>query len=702
MIRLVGVLTEGGVPVEIRSFIDTDGEMLIGALISAAKMLCAAMDSGEVHRLAFRDNTLIVFESKSGYTVVALVDKGAGYAESQLRIIAEEIDNSNIPDADGSVTKEHTVIINKILDTYVKHDIAINLEEVLDRIWPPLISQIGTDSELEQILERVDKRTETTGLVEKWQKLKSQVHYSMEDALEYALQGRFDKACAASIDSKNTLELTFAIKMGTLALQMTETSAPPLSELVMRVDRIKADNPFSSAVVALVKFLSREIDSRDYSKFLRKAADIFKFRTDPPSLLQSFVFMDGRISEFPEFAGRLVDYYQKAIPVARAYIYSIIDRNEIFEKLYSVSSYDDFKSKMGFYKGRIQGILSQLSSVLDEKAGISSEPVTYIKMALQSSLQLQNYITLLTALSESPVLTVSERKEVLEEVLEIYWKYFRSLLRLNIPIFAHTVDSVFQSLSVACAEYYRISTGEGREAHLEYIDEFLTDVSLVVHREWNKTQIRLSIFVLINAIGPILARVGRISHSELELLYSAMKQYDSESTMSLRESNPSAYMTNVGNLMVSIAALSTRIKIPKEKLHIRIESFRTALAVHQWFVSHGMVCRDDIMSVTFLAGQILELLDRSEVERVLKVSVALNRIAIQDYTEYDYELAMMGTPLLLLLIQGSEILDEPIYSHLANDLLQRCIGAWRKYGFHEKAENLDNLIQQEINNKKGA
>jgi hypothetical protein len=412
--------------------------------------------------------------------------------------------------------------------------------------------------------------------------------------------------------------------------------------------------------------------------------------------------MDGRISEFPEFAGRLADYFQKSVPIARAYIYSIVDRNEIFEKLYSVSSYDDFKSKMGFYKGRIQGILNQLASVLDEKAGISSEPVTYTKMALQGSLQLQNYVTLLTALAESPVLTVSERKEVLEEVLEIYWKYFRSLLRLNIPIFAHTVDSVFQSLSVACAEYYRISTGEGRQAHLEYIDEFLTDVSLVVQREWSKPRIRLSIFVLMNAVGPVLARVGKISPSEVELFYSAMKQYDNEATTSLRETNPSAYMTNVGNMMVSIAAMSTRIDLPREKRHIMIESFRNALAVHQWFVSHGMVCRDDIMSVTFLAGQIIELLDRPEVEKILKITVALNRIAIQDYSEYDYELAMMGTPLLLLLINGGEILDEPVYSQLANDLLQRCIGAWRKYGFHEKAENLDELIQREINNKKRA
>jgi len=701
MIRLVGVLTEGGVPVEIRSFMDTDGEMLVGALISAAKMLCAAMDSGEVHRLAFRENTLIVFESKSEYTVVALVDKGVGYAESQLRIIAEEIDNSNIPDADGSVTKEHTAIINKILDTYIRHDIDINLQETLDRIWPPLVSQIRKDPALKQPLERVDKRAETTGVEEKWKNLKSQIRHSMEDALEYALQGRFDRACAASIDSKKTAELTFAIKVGALALQMTETSAPPLSELAMRLDEIKGDNPFSSAVVALIKFLSGEISSSNYSDFLRKAADVFTFSTDQSSLLQSFVFMDGRISDFPEFAGRLADYFQKAVPVARAYIYSIIDRNEIFDKLYSVSSYDDFKSKMGFYKGRIQGILTQLASVLDEKAAISSEPTTYTKMALQGSLQLQNYITLLTALAESPVLTVSERKEVLEEVLEIYWKYIRSLLRLNIPIFAHTVDSVFQSLSVACAEYYRISTGEEREAHLEYIDEFLTDVSLVVQREWSKPRVRLSIFVLINAIGPVLAQVGRVSPSEVELLYSAMKQYDNESTMALRESNPSAYMTNVGNMMVSIAAMSIRIKLPKEKQHITIKSFRDALAVHQWFLSHGMVCRDDIMSVTFLAGQILELLDRFDVERTLKITVALNRIAIQDYSEYDYELAMMGTPLLLLLIHGGRILDEPIYEQLANDLLQRCIGAWRKYGFHKKAENLDELIQKEINSKQG-
>ena len=46
MIRLIAVLTEGGVPVVIKTYVETEGEMIIGALISAAKTLCDAMGSG--------------------------------------------------------------------------------------------------------------------------------------------------------------------------------------------------------------------------------------------------------------------------------------------------------------------------------------------------------------------------------------------------------------------------------------------------------------------------------------------------------------------------------------------------------------------------------------------------------------------------------------------------------------------------------
>ena len=117
MIRLIGVLTHGGVPVKIKSSMDAEGELILGPLIEAAKALSNVMGSGEVRKLGFRDNTLIVTETGKGYTIVALVNKAEDYMDSLLRVIADAIDESEIAPADGVVNDSHMMIIEKILGT---------------------------------------------------------------------------------------------------------------------------------------------------------------------------------------------------------------------------------------------------------------------------------------------------------------------------------------------------------------------------------------------------------------------------------------------------------------------------------------------------------------------------------------------------------------------------------------------------------
>ena len=111
MIRLIGVLTQGGVPIKVKSSMDTEGELILGPLIEAAKALSNVMGSGEVRKLGFQDNTLIVTESHKGYTIVALVSKAEDYMDSLLRVISDAIDESDIASADGVVNDEHMRIV---------------------------------------------------------------------------------------------------------------------------------------------------------------------------------------------------------------------------------------------------------------------------------------------------------------------------------------------------------------------------------------------------------------------------------------------------------------------------------------------------------------------------------------------------------------------------------------------------------------
>ncbi|MHA1637987.1 MAG: hypothetical protein ACTSUB_08230 [Candidatus Thorarchaeota archaeon] len=690
MIRLIGILTEGGVPVRINSYVETEGEMIIGALISAAKTLCEAMGSGEVRKLAFKDNTLIVTESKKGYTVVALVERAEDYMDSLIRIIAEDIDNSQISIADGSVSDIHMQIVTDILKLYIREHIEESLSEIISKSWPIITDAIRQDVDLKAIVDGIDKRMATSTLEVKWNELKVGSSPSLTDALNYSVVGNYDHACAASMDIDDDIARVFAIKMGALSHTMVNTSAPPITELQQIAEKISSDTIFTKLAKTLVSYLAKEIPGSEYTKSLEVAIEGFQFENDREHLLLSYLFVDVRISNYHKFAQRLIEYFENKSDVSKDYIYSIIDRGAIFTKLYSVSSYDDFKETIGFYKRRITKIKDDIKSVLKKrfvrKLLKSNEGAV---RALQGSLQIQNYITLLTALAESPVLTISERKEVLGEVLDLYWEYFRKLLKMNGALFASTIDSVFQSVGVACSEYYLLSTGSERKQHLDRMREYLRDIVEIMTRECDKPFVRFSIFVVTNAVGPIINRAEQVWNEEVHLIYAAMKLLDLDETERLRDADPDSYVTNVNNTTASLTSIAARLLTGEERKQVLIDCVTMSLAAQEWFVSHGLVCRDDIVATTYHTSLIADLVDNAKFERVLKIIIALNRVAVQDPIKYDYELAAIGSTLIAMLSQGWKVLKNPRYQDMARDTLKMCVAAWRKYGFHEKADNIE-------------
>ena len=105
-----------------------------------------------------------------------------------------------------------------------------------------------------------------------------------------------------------------------------------------------------------------------------------------------------------------------------------------------------------------------------------------------------------------------------------------------------------------------------------------------------------------------------------------------------------------------------------------------------------MVWCDDIIAATAEVAAAAELFSEVELGKVIKATIALNRVAVQNPVKYDYEVAMTGSPLIALLSKGWERLGSLAYRDLAIDTLNACLVAWRKYGFFEKAENLEKLF----------
>jgi len=688
MIRLIGILTTGGVPIKVKSTMDADGEMILGPLIEAAKALSNVIGSGEVRKLGFRENTLIVTECQKGYTIVALVSKAEDYMDSLLRVIADAIDDSSLAPADGSVSDTHRRIIDQIVHTYTREHIETGFPDVLSKVWNPILNALKQSEKLSLTLQEVETLLGKKESITKWNELKAGVSGTLNDALLFALQGEFDRACAIAMNEEGPLAGVFCIKMGALTHTMTKAISPPLAELKRIAATLPEDYPFTDLARTLVGYTAGELIPADYSRVYREALSRFEFKDDDEHLLLGFMFLDPRVVDYQKFSPKLLNLYQEKSEVFCSYVEAIEERAKLFEKLYSITSYDAFRDELGMYKSRITSILGNINWVLDpdllwelKKEGKG------IEIGVTASLKLQNYIAILTALTESPVLTIAERREVLEEVLMLYRDYFRGLMMVEVPLFSYTIDSVFQSLSVARAEYYFLTTGEKRKQHLEESLEFLSDIYHTIDEEWPKSQVRLSLFVVTNSLCPILTRADLLSEEEIRLVYIAMKLLDIDTIDAVQITKPETYATNLGNMITTLTAIAARLLENEERMAILKRCIEVILDTQEWFVSRGVICRDDIMSATFHSSLVTVTLEGKELEGIVNRVIALNRIVIQDPAKFDYEVAMISSPFIGILIDACNRLSNKKYLQLARESFDSAYQAWIKYGFPEKAAN---------------
>ncbi|MGY5853929.1 MAG: hypothetical protein RTU92_10210 [Candidatus Thorarchaeota archaeon] len=697
MIRLIGVLSEGGVSVQVMSNMPSRGDHLLGALIEATKTLSSVLGSGQVMKLDFRDQKLIVTESQKGYSIVALVDRAEDYMDTLIRLIAEEIDESPVPLADGVVTDLHKDLVEAILNSYVRYEVGLTLREKLSGVWEPILQAIKKNPEYDKLVKEVNRPDTSDEIARKWEDFKSKIEPSIKDALWYARGGEYDKACAAAIGLEEPLAKIFAIKTGTLAFSMTETCAPPLDELKELAESLPND-PFSGLARSLVGRANREITPIDYAHAFQHAAGEFEVNDTDEQLMRAFLFIDPRIAEHEDLAKNLIEFFrQKNFEVICNYIEAVIERAAMFDKIYSMTTYDAFQSEFSAWKYRIAGTLELIDRVLNREQlrGVLTEGAVN-QLGQNGSLQLQNYITLLTAMAESPVLSIGERRGILREVISIYRSYFRKLLETDVPLFAYTIDSVFQSLSVAYAEYYHLSSEGDQTRNLEEAVEFLRDILNLIDSDWDKLHDRLSLDVICNSLFPVLNMAGTLNPEEVKLALMAIKGLELRDTDALQVIDPLTFATTFGNIMSSLASLSMRILDEPQKSEVLKEALLVGLAIQEFFLTNGIVCRDDIIAVTFHASEAVEYLDNEQLRSVVRTITVLNRVSVQDPTKYDYEVAMMSRPYVSLLIRTWKKLGEERHRILATKILDTAVDAWRRYGFHAKAREFESEFKQTL------
>ncbi|MHA1741458.1 MAG: hypothetical protein ACTSVD_05125 [Candidatus Thorarchaeota archaeon] len=688
MIRLIGVMSQGGVPVFIKSIEKTEGEVFLGALIEATKTLSSMIGSGQVMRLDLQDRKLIVTESKKGYTVAAVVDRAEDYVDTLLRIISEEIDKAPIPPADGAVGPLHKDLVEAIVGSSIRYEIDATFSDLLTDVFAPVREVLVEESVYRTLLEQLEQPVDNEAVSHRWNDMVAGIKHSVEEALDYARHGAFDKACAASCRADRPDVTLFAVRTGLMALSMTNAVPPPVELLEEMISRLPEEDPLAALARAAIGRLTDEVSSIDYAHAYEHAKNTFEFSDDDATLLRAFIFVDTHIATYPDFASTLADFFEnKRLAILAHFIRAVLDRSALFDKIYSVTSYDEFREELGVWKVKIEEALASVCGALGRvRAGRPPNPNDN-RDGIISSFQIQNYITLLTAIAESPVLALPERRNVLGEVQSLYEEYFSALLRSGIPLFIYTVDSVFQSLGVAYAEYYHLTSGDEQEEYLLKIADFLHDIVRLLKREWDKVRHSLAFDVVTNSLSPVLAMAGEMHDAELTLVLAAVATYEPREMDALRLLNPRRFAGGFANITTALASVATRVLDEEAKRTVLPIAVSYLMQAHQFFLTNGIVIRDDIVSLTYLASEAVDMFSPQDVRGVVDTITLLNRVSLQDMKKYDYEVAIMAKPLLKLLTKSRRLFEDESLDQLAVMVYETAIRTWQKYGFSSKADD---------------
>lgn len=497
---------------------------------------------------------------------------------------------------------------------------------------------------------------------------------------------------------EDPLAQLFAMKLGLLALSTTSTIAPPLYKLRRIGETLPLKyRPFAELAYASTLYMGQLMSSQEYAKVYQSTAAKFKFGDELQDLIFAFLFIDLKVVTLPDFAIRLIEYFQDKSPILSSYVQAIVERNELFTKLYSVASYSEFKDQVSIWKNKIASTLDDVNQFL-QPGFLNKLLKRRPEAGVTGSLNLGTYIALYTALAESPVLSLSERKEVLEEVWHVYTQYFRKLLQSDLQLFSYTIDSIFQSVSVVLGEIFTLLPLKKRSAHIQKMKEFLQDVFSAITEEWIREHEDVStIFVITNAIFPKLYTADVLPDEAIRLAYLAMRLQDVKVLEKQQKRDPLGFVTDVGNLNGALATLALKLLKGEQKKQLLPECVRILVNVHKFFLLHGIVCRDDVFTLTHLTSEIIDEVDSKTVNEFLNPIIALNQIAITDFEKNESDVAMMARPLIELLMKAWKRLGDDVYRQTAYQVYQIASKAWQKYGFNGKADEFEQLYGKILN-----
>ncbi len=702
MIKIIGVISRGGLPITFRSLIELKSKELLAGLVESLKAISKVLIGESKYRAVdYGKDKLLMLDTDNGYTIIALVMRGEEFVRRLLEVIASDVEREVEPFG-GLVTDALQKKFDEIIDRYIGGVEILNevsVEQIIKKLWGTIMDSLSK-SKLSEHLSLIRRKIEKEERYDLnfWIQMKRKVKGNIDDALNFARHGLFDIACAIASKEKSTMGRLLALKTGMLAMEMINQVSPSPKELDYIYRELEERDAGAKLMKGAYRLKIGEISGGMYRDVFGECLSEINLTDDLDGEIYALLLVDTTIVGYPQHAERLLEYLEGRMVVPYLILKLVLEYNRLFEKLYSIASYDEIKPEILDLKHRMASSRKEIEDILDIKIPVRDlgkvhTLYKFLSPCFAHVVNLVLYVFALDILLSSPVPPLDERKIIASEILDLYFRDLRRIISQGYPVWVTVFADYLQSLASSIHTLYDLASAKERKKLISRIHDLVKDVLDVLACNYEKFRMEMSVLTtLSSAINFLMYKQRKYIEEALLLSAIIIDAISIEELERIRDTEPYNYVSIMGNILDTIVFISPLVLPPDkvaEIMHIYVD---VITKIAKWMISQGKVNRDYIISTANVAREIIDVLSDDKLEEIINFLLKLVRIAIPDPKKQEYEFAVVAEDLIDLMIESSKRPKLRKYRDIAIKFLEYSKAIFEKYGFEEKAKQIQQYI----------
>jgi len=702
MLKIIGAISSGGLPITFRSLVRLESEELLAGLVESLKAISKIIVGESKYRAVdYGKDKLLMLDTDNGYTLIALVSRGEEFMRRLLEVIADDVEK-NIEEFSGLVTDTLQRKFDAIIDRYVggiEKISDMDIAYILASTWEKLTSAINSTPELRKKLKNISAIVENERMrdYEYWIKIKKKTKGSFQDALKFVDGGLFDYACAVARRLRDKKAVILAAKSGIIATEMINQATPCLVELGELLNKLGEEDPVVELLKLKVKLKKEEISRKMYLEKHRELLGKIVLDNTIDGLVNAFALVGNELVG-TDLLDDVLRIIKDKLRVPYILMRLMVEYNRLFDKLYSVTKYDEIRAEIEKLKHDVSSSRELVYEALKIKIpirdlGKTYEAYRYGPRCFTHAAYLNLYVLALDILLSSPIPMLDERKNIAMEIIDLYFSDLRRIIDAGYPVWVTMYVDYIQSLASAIHIAYELGNHNERQKLMTILEDILSDILDIFAKNYDSIRPEITILTTLSAVSNFITyKQNKFSEKALLLSFIIIDSLSRQQLDRLRSTEPYNFASILGNILDTIVFLAPFILEKREKEGVMKTYISVISDIAKWMLSQGKVNRDYIINMAMVASEIVESYTEEELEDLIEFLLKLTKIAIPEPDKQEYEFAIVAEGLIELMIKASRRPKLGKYREMAIKYLKRTISILKKYGFTEKAKEIyDNI-----------